>query len=230
MKLVYLSLSFILFSSLATHGAMPNRAPAAASASGSVAAHHRLEVLMHQYVGGLRALESELKPITQEFSAFLKTAANDNVHHYDAFVQKHVSTIAALAQRHLNFISIPTSKPETESLLLSNMPDNVHDSLGLYIHQAMQTASKQDDVVQVFAIQCSLIEFLSILGAMNPKISEITDTLKNSFYSSIAENYTTNGGCFEGVRNRAFIQLLTTVNFLASKITIHTMYNSLEGY
>lgn len=78
-----------------------------------------------------------------------------------------------------------------------------------YITNALNTASRDQTTLGLYS------RITSILQRLENEIREedFHAHIKHLF-DAIAENYITRGGCFEGVRNRAYIRYISTLNIL----------------
>ena len=82
-----------------------------------------------------------------------------------------------------------------------------HAQLLGYIDAALATASAQVSTLQMYSRIVSLIQLLDKDGID-------TRTYLQHLFDAFSENYLTQGGCFEGVRNRAYIRYVAMLHSL----------------
>ncbi len=78
-----------------------------------------------------------------------------------------------------------------------------------YITAALNTASRDKTTIGLYSRIISILQYLQ-----NEIIEEDFYAHLKHLFDAIAENYKTRGGCFEGVRNRAYISYVSTLNVL----------------
>lgn len=134
---------------------------------------------------------------------------NHDVHILDPFVSAHLGHLVAFGvQNHLGVATL--SQEEVTAILFNYLDEhpgfyheyegqNVsHEELKNFIQIALETAKRDPNVFQVYSLA------ISALNDFKKDNADVSTEFKLMF-DCFAENYKTNGGCFQGVRNRMFV-------------------------
>ena len=152
---------------------------------------------------------SVLTSITTEFT---KNAQESNVHALDAPVAKNIMTLDAIGNE-LGLGNPSLTIEQMKNYLLKNSNFyNFYEKKKIsitqfkdFINRALTTASSDKITLGMYS---RVISILDRLG--NEHVENITD-LQNLF-DGFCENYITNGGCLQGVRNRICLRYAALLN------------------
>ncbi len=147
-----------------------------------------------------------------------KVQQGADVHGLDAHVAANIATIHVIAEDFAidnSKLTVAEIKGYLEGFLKKN-PDFykgyeatavTHPQLLGYIDAALATASADASTLQMYSRLTSLIQLMEKEGMD-------TRTCMQHFFDEVSENYLTQGGCFQGVRNRGSILYAGMLNSL----------------
>jgi hypothetical protein len=153
-------------------------------------------------------IDSIKSTVLGHLSHIAKVPQNANVHVLDPYVSQH---LASLKQTGISLTFGTPDYPKEEILkaLSAYLDANpgfydgyekekiTHEQLKGYIAVALSTASRDKNVLELYSLSVSCLNILS-------DKEDISGYMKQLF-DAFAENYKTQGGCFQGVRNRIFL-------------------------
>lgn len=163
----------------------------------------------------LRRLRAALRDAAQAHAVVLRgVAQGGDVHGLDAYVAPQLSVFVAQVQQALPHLQAPADLLGSIAVFIPAQfdyrdPDNVSTlipkaEVERYAAAALATAAQDPNVVLAYSLHMAIIANLqSLRGDVRANMQE--------FINAICENYKTQGGCFQGVRNRGFIRLVDLV-------------------
>jgi hypothetical protein len=178
--------------------------------SGSDGFAHSLTVYKIQTHAKVAGHRKTLAPIVEMLK---KVQQGADVHDLDAHVAANMATLHAIGEDFAADNSKLTAaeiKGYLEGFLKQN-PDFykgyeatavTHPQLLGYIDAALATASADASTIQMYSRVTSLIQLMEKEGMD-------TRTYMQHFFDAVSENYLTQGGCFQGVRNRIYVRYVS---------------------
>ncbi len=165
-------------------------------------------VLLHKDVATHRAT---LAPIVKVLSGI---SQGSNVHVLDAHVVANIGKLHAMGEA-FGVDNPALTAPEMRAYLLAHSDFYkgyerqavTKAQLTQHIDAALKTASLDGSVLRMYSRIVSLIQRLDREG-MDSR------TYLQLLFDAISENYLTQGGCPQGVRNRAYIRYVSLLNTL----------------
>lgn len=160
-------------------------------------------------VFSLQAMEETKEIARQYMREVSKIQMNTDVHVLDNFVVQEISNLVSRGEQ-IQFGQKSLSIESMQSILYSYLDQHPgfyteyekntvsHEELKSYISTALSTANRDQTVLQLYSLGVSALDLLE-------KSKVDTEFERKLIYDVFAENYKTNGGCFQGVRNRMFV-------------------------
>lgn len=161
---------------------------------------------------GAFAQSIDLSAIKEYMRHVAKIPMNHDVHILDSFVEARLKQVVAFGSAS-GLGNSTLSESQMTDILFCYLDKNpnfythyenhpvTQEDVKKYIDIALQTAKRDENVFKLYSLA------ISLLADYRKNHPDATTELQ-MMYDSFTENYKTNGGCFQGVRNRMFVLYL----------------------